>query len=1332
MAFPSNPTIGEQYTNSKGVTYEYTDKLAWVIVATNNGAVKYTVSDTEPVSPNLGDQWWDTINNVLKTFTSDGEDFSWLIIGGSIGVPVVSETEPAEPYEGLQWYYDGELYVYLVINGIGQWVPVSKSADVSRVVPLQWYYADEKFDFELFNDNPLYTWRDYSDTAVTSLESGDDTIRVASTANIRSDDNYVLVTADGTSLASISILSVLTDTTIRAKETLNFNINPEDGVILSKTSFNIQSRGRAVVQNGDVLFSCPLLALRERHGYVYIRRQSNGVGSFQVSYREHGSTVWIVAPFLGSIPVDGNTTLRDDKFDINAVGILEFRVIFKKDESSEDSYEEIIEHLALVTARQSFENQRIYKPSNVTPASEATGVLATPTLVLSEYVSLYGIAQDGAEFKVATDANMDNLVFSTSSDFVAGWISHSGESETFTDSIFYANEKAIAVTVSGAIRKTANGGKAWTAGASGISTQLNGVTHNKNGRIFIVGHSGLARYSDNEGTTVSSITIPDSFTGNLHGVAAYNSAVIIVGASGRIYRSSNGGTILAVVPPAGSYSGTFNSIALATNGFAIAVGTNGEIQTSSNFGADWTKRNPPGGYNGTYTKVVLTENGIAIAVGSSGAIHKSTDFGATWSAKSPADSYTGQFNGVAIDGEHVVVVGNSGMVQSSNNFGDVFYTRQLAGSVSTAINSVAIQKSTNSAFVLGTSGVVQTALKLEGVVNSFTVPSGADLLSINNIYWWQGRYKDTVGLWSEWSDPTAFSTASDFNYVKQPVNLSPAAGASNVATSGTSLSLSGFVPVGDTDDRLAQIRYEVYSDAGLTNLVYGITDNTGYTGTLPAPATSIVVPDGYLINGNTYWWRAYQVSTAGRESPWSLATSFSVRSVPSQPSIVSPTNGATVNVIPTVVGSTFSGINGAHNATEIHISKNAAFTDKIYNVIKTTTPLTTIPVPAGYLAYSTTYYVRIRYRDVLGLWSAWSATRTFTTLAQPNVNSLFDTRRHTFLANRQGQTMNLGVDLASGGMLWSKILLAAPGSENPRSFILDSVRGTTQAMYSTTNIAQTAFGSSGTLQFTSSGWSKSAVNSSVPFQEGGYRTEVQDPFADATKLFQSWAFKKAPLFFDIITWTGNGNSNGQIVSHDLRCSPGFIMAKAYATTDNWFVSHQYDWARQYRGLSVGTWTSGSIENVTESSFTFKGGLNTSGRAYIAYVWANDQSTNSIIKCGSWTGVGNAAQSINLGFQPQFVLAKRWDGTTYWWTRCYPYETAQQVVTTDSGGAYITSGSCMISMGEKTVLPNLSSAQSTLRINTGGIYVTRHQSSLGNYVDWTVLGQRYVYMAIRKV
>ena len=171
--------------------------------------------------------------------------------------------------------------------------------------------------------------------------------------------------------------------------------------------------------------------------------------------------------------------------------------------------------------------------------------------------------------------------------------------------------------------------------------------------------------------------------------------------------------------------------------------------------------------------------------------------------------------------------------------------------------------------------------------------------------------------------------------------------------------------------------------------------------------------------------------------------------------------------------------------------------------------------------------------------------------------------------------------------------------------------------------------------------------------------------------YVSWTFRKAPGFFDIQTYTGDGTSN-KTISHDLDAVPGLTIIKRLDAAGDWYVQqsnsndHYYqlnsDAAKTTDGAFWGT------NSFTPTQIGVGGTANTNnidGASYIAYIFANgsapvgygetgchifgDDSDEPIIKCGTFTtsstwGIAN----VECGFEPQWVMYKRADGTDDWY------------------------------------------------------------------------------------
>ena len=157
----------------------------------------------------------------------------------------------------------------------------------------------------------------------------------------------------------------------------------------------------------------------------------------------------------------------------------------------------------------------------------------------------------------------------------------------------------------------------------------------------------------------------------------------------------------------------------------------------------------------------------------------------------------------------------------------------------------------------------------------------------------------------------------------------------------------------------------------------------------------------------------------------------------------------------------------------------------------------------------------------------------------------------------------------------------------------------------------------------------------------------------------AWSWRKCAKFFDVVTWTGNSDTN-QTISHNLSAAPGMIIAKRTdsSTTGNWVVYH-----RDHSGYLRFNTDQGAVNDsgawvpVTSASFKAYDYINVNGASYVAYLFAdetafgavNDNNTlNQICKIGSYTGNGNSAgPEVSLGFEPQFLIIKNTSSAGDW-------------------------------------------------------------------------------------
>jgi len=246
----------------------------------------------------------------------------------------------------------------------------------------------------------------------------------------------------------------------------------------------------------------------------------------------------------------------------------------------------------------------------------------------------------------------------------------------------------------------------------------------------------------------------------------------------------------------------------------------------------------------------------------------------------------------------------------------------------------------------------------------------------------------------------------------------------------------------------------------------------------------------------------------------------------------------------------------------------------------------------------------------------------------------------TFLYKGTGsnRTINNGIDLAGeGGLIWIKAR-----EDTVSHALFDTVRGVHNMLVTDTNAGQDDKNTSVTA-FNSNGFNLGS----------GYEVNEAAP----NEKYVSWTFRKKEKFFTCLSYTGNGTSSPQIsqsVSHDLGAVPAMMIVKQSNGQNNWVVYHKnigntHELVLNETGGKASSQPSWNNTTPTDTVFTVGPDSNTtnkSGQTYIAYLFADNSSEDAddqMIKCGTVSG----QQTINLGWEPQFLLMKKTSGSGDW-------------------------------------------------------------------------------------
>jgi hypothetical protein len=237
--------------------------------------------------------------------------------------------------------------------------------------------------------------------------------------------------------------------------------------------------------------------------------------------------------------------------------------------------------------------------------------------------------------------------------------------------------------------------------------------------------------------------------------------------------------------------------------------------------------------------------------------------------------------------------------------------------------------------------------------------------------------------------------------------------------------------------------------------------------------------------------------------------------------------------------------------------------------------------------------------------------------------------------------VNNSIDLSTkGGMVWLK----------DRNFaydhtLVDTARGATQRIRSNTTNAQASTSTYGFTSFNTNGFTL-GDGGGVLFDNGASGTNVV-----------SWTFRKQAKFFDVVTYTGNG-ADPRTVSHNLGSTPGCIIIKRTDATSSigWAVYHRSSGNLCLNSTAAQNVTfNGDVVTPTSTTFNVSSydDVNASGGTYVAYLFAHNAGgfgltgTDNVITCGSFTADGSGNFTVNLGYEPQWLMFKRTDSTSNW-------------------------------------------------------------------------------------
>lgn len=264
------------------------------------------------------------------------------------------------------------------------------------------------------------------------------------------------------------------------------------------------------------------------------------------------------------------------------------------------------------------------------------------------------------------------------------------------------------------------------------------------------------------------------------------------------------------------------------------------------------------------------------------------------------------------------------------------------------------------------------------------------------------------------------------------------------------------------------------------------------------------------------------------------------------------------------------------------------------------------------------------------------------------IEDVFSTYLYT--GNGSTQTITNGIDLSGkGGLVWIK----------GRGGVSDHILQNNLTQYISSNT--TASASDPTSVYVTS------------FNTNGFNLGFGDAVNKATapSPYVSWTWRKNPKFFDVVTYTGDGSTSWRYINHNLQATPAFIIVKNLSRASDWLVYSPIAAGSGYNMILNSTAPSqasnesqGRVYATSSTQFqvicTNASGtpvtgtnVNQSGDSYVAYLFASNaggfglDGSQNVISCGLITTNSSGAATVNLGYEPQYVMIKATSTTDGW-------------------------------------------------------------------------------------
>jgi hypothetical protein len=219
--------------------------------------------------------------------------------------------------------------------------------------------------------------------------------------------------------------------------------------------------------------------------------------------------------------------------------------------------------------------------------------------------------------------------------------------------------------------------------------------------------------------------------------------------------------------------------------------------------------------------------------------------------------------------------------------------------------------------------------------------------------------------------------------------------------------------------------------------------------------------------------------------------------------------------------------------------------------------------------------------------------------------------------------------------------------------LFDIIRGGNKTIYSNVNSAEVTNQGCGYIQsfddngVTYTGDASGINNNGEDFVAWAWKADDNEPTINTEGTIDSLVSANPEAGFSIVKYTTTTDAR---VGHGLSQAPEIVLQKTLSSANSFFfannlVSGTDDW--EYLEMAN--------DNAQTTNWTYYDGAEAPNATTFKDGWPNNtemitycfHSVSGYSKFGSYSGTGSSGNSVNVGFQPDWVMMKAYDDTSDW-------------------------------------------------------------------------------------